>query len=71
MHCGYLEYYKNLKISSSQTCSNFSLARSKNLIYWATLKFDKTSNFSKGGTPRYCLMAIYTSETVLDNGTCP
>ena len=35
-----------------------------------TLKFCKTSNFSKGGTPGYCVMAIHTSWTVPDNSIC-
>ena len=50
-----------LKIRKSKvhkTCSKFASKRSKNSIYWATLKFGKTSNFGKGGTPGYCLMAI-------------
>ena len=40
------------------------------LEFIGRLKFGRTSNFCKGGTPGYCLMAIYTSGAVLDNGTC-
>ena len=60
------------KYSKIRKCKVRKLASkcSKNSIYWATLKFGKASNFGKGGSPGYCLMAIYTSGTVLDNRTC-
>ena len=70
MEKGYRKYSKKLEIYSLQTCSNFASTRSKKSIYWPTLKFSKTSNFGKGGTPGYCIMAIYSSWTVPDNNIC-